>query len=66
MEGMTRRKALAAIGSVPLAAGAGALAARGRGLFAGHTQPQFRPVAASGPQSARAMLQQSTCRTSRW
>jgi protein SCO1/2 len=58
MNGMTRRKALAAIGGVPLVAGAGALAARGRGLFGGHTQPRFQPVAASGPQSARAMIQQ--------
>jgi protein SCO1/2 len=58
MEGMTRRKALAAMGSVPVLAGVGALAARGRGLFAGHTQPRFQPVAASGSQSARAMLQQ--------
>src|SRR6266536_1762330 len=58
MEGMTRRKALAAIGSVPLAAGVGALAARGRGLLGGQAQPRFQPVAASGPQSARAMLQQ--------
>ena len=59
MEGMTRRKALAAIGSVPLVAGVGALAARGHGLLAAHTQPRFQPVAASGPQSARAMLQQN-------
>jgi cytochrome oxidase Cu insertion factor (SCO1/SenC/PrrC family) len=57
MEGITRRKALAAIGSVPLVAGVGALAARGHGLFAAHTQPRFQPVAASGSQSARAMLQ---------
>ena len=58
MEAMTRRKALAAIGSLPLGAGVAALAARGRGLFGGHTQPQFQPVAASGPQSARALFQQ--------
>ncbi len=58
MEGMTRRKALAAIGSVPLAAGVGAIAARGAGLFGGGAQPRFQPVAASGPQSARALLQQ--------
>jgi protein SCO1/2 len=58
MDGMTRRKALTAIGSLPLAAGVGALAARGRGLFGEHARPEFQPVAASGPQSARALLQQ--------
>src|SRR6266536_3592806 len=56
MEGMTRRKALAEIGSVPLAAGVGAIAARGAGLFGGGAQPRFQPVAASGPQSARELL----------
>jgi protein SCO1/2 len=58
MGGMTRRKWLATMGSVPLVAGVGALAARGRGLFGGDTPPRFQPVAASGPQSARALLQQ--------
>lgn len=55
---MSRRKALAAIGGVPLAAGVGALAARGRGLFGGQTQPGSQAVAAGGSQSARALLQQ--------
>ncbi|SRR6266540_4221077 len=57
MEAMTRRKALAAIGSVPLVAGVGALATRGRGLFGGgaHAQPRFEPASA---QSARALMQQ--------
>jgi protein SCO1 len=58
MKGMTRRKALAAIGSMPLVAGVGVFAARARGLFGQHPQPRFQPVAASGPQSARAVLQQ--------
>jgi protein SCO1 len=57
MEHMTRRKALAALGSLPLVAGVGALATRGRGLLGGAAEPRFQPVAASGPQSARAMLQ---------
>jgi protein SCO1 len=57
MEGMSRRKMLAALGSVPLVAGAGVLAARGRGSIGAATH-RFQPPAASGPQSARAMLQQ--------
>jgi protein SCO1/2 len=58
MEGLTRRKALAAIGGLPLVAGVGALAARGGGLLGGgHAEPRFQPVPASGPQSARAALQ---------
>lgn len=56
MGSMSRRKALAALGSVPLVAGAGALAARG-GLLGGKAQPRFQPVTASGAQSARAMIQ---------
>jgi protein SCO1 len=57
MQGMTRRSALAAIGSVPLVAGVGALAARGRGLFGGAAEPRYQPVTASGAQSARTLLQ---------
>jgi hypothetical protein len=48
MEGMTRRKALAAIGSTPVVAGAAALAARGRGLLGGSAPHRFQPVTASG------------------
>jgi protein SCO1 len=57
MDRMSRRSALAAIGSVPLVAGAGALAARAGGLFDGAAEPRFQPVTASGAQSARAMIQ---------
>jgi protein SCO1 len=57
MEGMSRRKMLAALGSVPLVAGAGVLAVRDRSLFGGGAH-RFQPVAASGPESARSMLQQ--------
>jgi hypothetical protein len=58
MEGLTRRKALAALGGLPLVAGVGALAARGGGLLGGgHPEPRFQPVPAGGPQSARAALQ---------
>jgi protein SCO1 len=57
MGSMTRRKWLAAMGSGGLAAGVGAVAARGLGVF-GHARPEFQPLAASGPSSARAMLQQ--------
>lgn len=55
MGGLTRRKWLAAIGSVPLLAGVAALAARGRDLVAGDAQPSFQPASAA---SARALLQQ--------
>jgi protein SCO1 len=59
MEGMNRRKALAALGSLPLVAGVGALAARGGGLLGGSDQPRFQPVTASGAQSARVALQRN-------
>jgi protein SCO1 len=58
MGGMTRRKWLATMGTVPLVAGVAALAARGRALFGGRTEPRFEVVAASGAGSARALFQQ--------
>ena len=58
MGGMTRRKWLATMGGVPLVAGVGALAARGRALFGGRAEPRFQVVPASGEGSARALFQQ--------
>jgi protein SCO1/2 len=60
MEGMTRRKALAAIGGAPVVAAVAAVAARGRGLLGGGSpEHRFEPVTASGAQSARAELQRA-------
>jgi protein SCO1/2 len=57
MNVMTRRKALGMMGSGTVVAGIGAVAARGFGVF-GRTRPKFQPMPASGPESARAMIQQ--------
>lgn len=57
MKVMTRRKWLGTMGTGTLVAGVGAAAVRGLGVF-GHPRPQFQAVPASGPQSARAVLQQ--------
>jgi protein SCO1 len=60
MEGMTRRKALAAISGVPVVAGVAALAARGTGLLGGGSPaPRFEPVTSSGARSERAALQRT-------
>jgi protein SCO1/2 len=55
---MTRRKWLTTMGSGTLVAGVGAVAARGFDALGGGSPHHYQPVPASGPQSARATLQQ--------
>jgi cytochrome oxidase Cu insertion factor (SCO1/SenC/PrrC family) len=55
---MTRRKWLTTMGSGTLAAGVGAIAARGFGALGGGTAHHFQPVPATGAGSPRAVLQQ--------